>query len=74
LKHGFQIAHRNSFVYCGWEKAKASRSLGNDLAPALSESSLDRENNRVRRIPTEVLNGWQDKSGCPLMIGWDVNG
>jgi hypothetical protein len=61
LKHGFQIADCNSFVYRSEEKAKPTRALGHDLAPAFPESSLDRENNSVGRIPAEMLDGWEDK-------------
>jgi len=61
LKHGFQISLRNSFIYCGEKKAKSPRALGDDLAPAFSESPLDREDNRIRRIPAEVLNRWKDE-------------
>ena len=55
LKHGLQIAHRNSFIDRGEEKPKPPRALGHDLAPAFPKRSLDREDNRVRRIPVEVL-------------------
>ena len=55
LKHGFQIAHRNSFVYCGKEEAQTPRTLSHDLTPAFPERSLYGENDCVRRIPAEVF-------------------
>jgi hypothetical protein len=61
LKHGFQIPYCNSFIDSGEKKAKSPRTLGHDLAPAFSERSLDRENNRVRRIPAEVLDRRKDE-------------
>lgn len=61
LKHGFQIAYCNSFVYRGEVEAEAPGAFGNDLTPAFSQGSFDRENNRVGRVPAEVLNGWEDK-------------
>lgn len=66
LEHGFQIPYCNSFIDRGEKKAKSPRTLGNDLSPAFPERSLDREDNRVRRIPAEVLDRRKDETGTAV--------
>jgi hypothetical protein len=55
LKHGFQIAESDFFVDRGSKETQAPCSLGNDLAPTLSECSFDRENDGIWRIPVEIF-------------------
>jgi hypothetical protein len=55
LEHRLQITQRDSLAYRRQKKAEAAGALGYDLTPALSKSSFDGENDRVRRILPKVM-------------------
>jgi hypothetical protein len=69
LKHRFQVTLCNLLVYCCEEETKATSTLCHNLSPTFSQSSLDREDDRVRWILRKYSIEGSMKSGWPLMIG-----
>jgi hypothetical protein len=66
LQHGFQVADCNPFVYRRQKEPEATRALGDDLPPTFSQGSLDRENNRVGRVPPEMFDRREDEVRLPV--------